>query len=75
MLLQAFTRILPARNIPVFIGLPGYFFGRKNSAVGQKNHSQGTLIEYTSRSLTPSEHNWTQIEKEILAVVYGLEHC
>ena len=27
-LLQAFTRILPAKNIPVFTGLPGYFFVR-----------------------------------------------
>jgi len=35
---------------------------------------QGIPIEYASRSLTPSERNWAQIENELLAVVYGLEH-
>ena len=30
-------------------------------------------IEYASRALTRSERNWAQIEKEDLAVVFGLE--
>lgn len=33
----------------------------------------GRPVEYTSRSLTTSERNWAQIEKELLAVVFGLE--
>ena len=33
----------------------------------------GKPIEYASRALTPSERNWAQIEKETLAVVFGLE--
>ena len=33
----------------------------------------GRLLEYASRSLTPSERKWAQIEKEALAVIYGLE--
>ena len=33
----------------------------------------GKPIEYASRALTPAEQNWTQIEKETLAVVFGLE--
>ena len=30
-------------------------------------------IEYASRALTKTERNWTQIEKELLSVVFGIE--
>ena len=30
-------------------------------------------MEFVSHSLTPSEQRWAQIEKEALAVLYGLE--
>ncbi|XP_014675268.1 PREDICTED: uncharacterized protein K02A2.6-like [Priapulus caudatus] len=33
----------------------------------------GRPIEYASRALTPSEQKWAQIEKEALAVLFGLE--
>ena len=33
----------------------------------------GKPIEYTSRSLTPTQRRWAQIEKELLLVVFGLE--
>ena len=33
----------------------------------------GKPIEYASRALTSAEQNWLQIEKETLAVVFGLE--
>ena len=33
----------------------------------------GKPIEFTSRSLTPPERRWAQLEKELLSVVFGLE--
>ncbi len=33
----------------------------------------GRPVEYASRTLTTTERNWAQIEKELLAVVFGLE--
>ncbi|XP_055883579.1 uncharacterized protein K02A2.6-like [Biomphalaria glabrata] len=34
---------------------------------------EGKPLEYASRVLTPTEKRWAQIEKELLAVVFGLE--
>ena len=34
---------------------------------------EGKPVEFASRSLTPSEQKLAQIEKEALAVLYGLE--
>ena len=34
---------------------------------------EGKPIEYSLRALTSAERNWAQIEKETLAVVFGLE--
>ena len=34
---------------------------------------QGKPVAYASRSMTDTERRWAQIEKELLAVIYGLE--
>jgi transposase InsO family protein len=43
------------------------------SGIGAVIMQDGQPIEYASRALTPSEQNWAQLEKEALALVYGLE--
>jgi hypothetical protein len=34
----------------------------------------GQPVTFASRALTPAETRYSQIEKELLALVYGLEH-
>ena len=41
--------------------------------IGAVIMQEGRPVEYASRSLSPSERNWAQIEKELLSVVFGLE--
>ena len=41
--------------------------------IGAVLFQEGRPIEYASRALTPSGRNWAQIEKETLAVLYGLK--
>ena len=33
----------------------------------------GKPIEFTSRTIMPTECRWAQIEKELLSVIFGLE--
>ena len=65
-------------NSPVLV-----FYDNKKPLVLQADSSEGGLgavllqdglpIEYASRALRSNERKWSQIEKEALAVVYGLE--
>ena len=41
--------------------------------VGAVILQDGKPIEYASRAFSTAERNWAQIEKEALAVVFGLE--
>ena len=44
---------------------------------GQRRYDseQCNIIAYGSRSLTPAEKNYSQLEREALAIVLGIEHC
>lgn len=42
-------------------------------ALGAVLLQDGKPVEYASRRLTTSERNWAQIEKEALAILFGLE--
>lgn len=41
--------------------------------VGAVIMQDGKLFEYASRALTPTERKWAQIEKEALAVLFGVQ--
>jgi hypothetical protein len=41
--------------------------------IGSVLFQDGRPVAYASRSLTETEQRWAQIEKEMMAVVYGLE--
>ena len=41
--------------------------------IGSALLQEGKPVAFASRSLTPSERNYAQLEKEMLAAVYGLE--
>ena len=43
------------------------------NGIGAVLLQDGKPVEFASRSLKPSERNWAQIEKEALAILYGLE--
>jgi len=78
---DAFERIKHAvSNAPVL----KYFFQQKYPTEGQGDGSkdglgfvlmqQGQPVTFASRALTPAEQKYSQVEKELLAQVFGMEH-
>ena len=61
----------PTRETVVSADAPCYGLG----AVLQQRQPDGTMrpVSYNSRSLTPTEQRYTQIEKEALAFTWGCE--
>ena len=60
------------------------YFDHKAATEGQGDASskglgfvlmqEGRPVSYASRALTPAEQNYSQIEKELLAQVFGVDH-
>jgi hypothetical protein len=65
---------------PIFLNVPNFnsefelCTDASNESLGAILSQNGQVIEYASRVLTSTERNYSTIEKELLAIIFGVDH-
>lgn len=65
---------------PIFLKIPNFNLpfelatDASNEAIGAILSQNNQVVEYASRSLNTTEKNYSTTEKELLAIIFGIEH-
>ena len=65
---------------PIFLNIPNFNLpfelstDASNESLGAILSQNGQVVEYASRTLNKAEKNYSTIEKELLAIIFGIDH-